>query len=420
MDSLVEPIDVSASSSSFSSMSKNSTIKNTTENANNSAWILSKRYWYWMSLLLPSVPLITAYIAAQTGQGAWLWFTLVMMYAILPAADYIFGTDDANPDDELIEQIKGQRYYVYIMYCTTIMHWAALVGMAYVVSHYDWSWLSILGGALSAGVTNGLGLVAAHEMGHKVKDKTQSFCAKLVLACSGYGHFCIEHNKGHHKDVATPEDPASSKFGESIYKFVQREIPGAFRRAWGLELTRLHRRGKSEWSLDNEIIQTFLMTVVAYTLMLAYFGPVMIPFLAIASTYGWWQLTCANYVEHYGLLRQKKENGRYERCQPHHSWNSNHKVSNLITLHLQRHSDHHAHPTRPYQLLRDYEDVPSLPSGYPTMFVLAMIPPAWRAVMDHRVVEWAEGDMSKVNIDPDQKEEVFSRFHQPEVVKEAA
>ena len=120
------------------------------------------------------------------------------------------------------------------------------------------------------------------------------------------------------------------------------------------------------------------------------------------------------------MLRQKKENGRYERCQPHHSWNSNHKVSNLITLHLQRHSDHHAHPTRPYQVLRDYEDVPSLPSGYPTMFVLSMIPPAWRAVMDHRVVEWADGDMSKVNIDPDKRDATFERYHKPQVIQEAA
>ena len=384
------------------------------------AWIKSKRYWYWLSFLLPAVPAMSAYIAVQSGQGFWLWSTIIMMYVVLPAADFVFGTDDANPDDELVDKLKDERYFVYIMYCTTVMHWVALVGLAYVVSQYDWAWFHILGGALSAGITNGLGLVAAHEMGHKVKDKSQSLCAKIVLACSGYGHFCIEHNKGHHKDVATPEDPASSKFGESIYKFVKREIPGAFRRAWGLELNRLHRLGKSEWSLGNEIIQTFMMTAVAYTLMLAYFGPIMIPFLAIASTYGWWQLTCANYIEHYGLLRQKKDNGRYERCQPHHSWNSNHKVSNLVTLHLQRHSDHHAHPTRSYQVLRDYDDVPSLPSGYPTMFVLAMIPPAWRSVMDHRVVSWAGSDMNKVNIDPDQKEALFKRFHRAEVMQKAA
>jgi len=379
----------------------------------NNAWILSKRYWYWLSFILPLAPLASAYIAVQTGHGIWLWFTVALMYAILPAADYLFGLDDANPDDELIEKIQGQRYYVYIMYLATVVHWVSLVGMAYVVSQYDWSWLSILGGALSAGIINGVGLVAGHEMGHKVNDKAQVTCAKLILACSGYGHFFIEHNKGHHKDVATPEDPASSRFGESIYKFVKREIPGAFRRAWTLEAARLQRSGKSEWSLSNEIIQPALVTIAAYTLMLAYFGPVMIPFLFIAAAYGWWQLTCANYVEHYGLLRQKNEQGRYERCQPHHSWNSNHKASNLILLHLQRHSDHHAHPTRPYQVLRDFPEVPSLPSGYPWMFVLAMIPSAWYNVMNPKVIDWADGDMNKVNIDPDSRDTVFNRYHHP-------
>ena len=194
MTTAVEQLNAAASADSIN--------KDDTE-AKKNAWILSKRYWYWMSLLLPAVPAISAYVAGQSGQGIWLWVTLLMMYGILPLADYIFGTDSANPNDELVDQIKNERYYVYIMYCTTVMHWVALVSMAYVVSQYQWAWLNVLGGALSAGVTNGLGLVAAHEMGHKVKDKTQSFCAKLVLACSGYGHFCIEHNKGHHKDVAT-------------------------------------------------------------------------------------------------------------------------------------------------------------------------------------------------------------------------
>ena len=378
-----------------------------------SAWIKSKRYWYLTSIALPAIPLVSAFFAVQTGYGLLLWFTVAVMYAILPFIDYLAGVDRANPSDELVEELQSSRYYVYVMYGATAMHWASLVGMAYVVSQFDFSWFSILGGALSAGIANGVALVAGHEMGHKVNDKGQVLCAKLVLACSGYGHFFIEHNKGHHKDVATPEDPASSKFGETIYKFVRREIPGAFRRAWELEAARLHRLGKSEWSLSNEIIQPALVTVAAYTLMLAYFGPIMIPFLMIAAAFGWWQLTCANYVEHYGLLRLKDKNGRYERCQPKHSWNSNHKASNLVLLHLQRHSDHHAHPTRPYQVLRDYPEVPALPSGYPWMFFVSMFPSAWFSLMNPKVVNWAEGDMNKVNIDPDMRDEVFKRYHNP-------
>ncbi len=388
-----------------------------------SAWIRSKRYWYLLSIITPMIPLGSAIAAVETGYGIWLWFTVLFLYGMLPLADHVFGEDKANPNDELVSQLKEQSYYVNIMYMVTALHWISLVGIAFVVSQYNWSWVNILGAALSAGILNGLGLVAGHEMGHKVKDRKQVAAAKVMLATSGYGHFFIEHNKGHHKDVATPEDPASSRFGENIYKFVKREIPGAFRRAWGLEVNRLQRLGKSEWSWDNEILQPAALTISAYALMLAFFGPVMIPFLLISAGYGWWQLTCANYVEHYGLLRLKKENGRYERCQPHHSWNSNHKASNLILLHLQRHSDHHAHPTRPYQVLRDYDDVPSLPSGYPLMFLVAMIPALWFSIMDKKVIDWAGSDMDKVNIDPDAKNEVYNRYHRPsqaDKVSEAA
>ncbi len=376
------------------------------------AWIKSKKYWYLLAIITPLIPLGSAYMAVAQDNGLWFWFTVVFLYGMLPVADHLFGEDRANPSDDMVSELKGKAYYVNIMYLATAIHWVSLVGVAYAVSAYDWSWLSILGAALSAGILNGLGLVAGHEMGHKVSDRKQVTAAKIMLATSGYGHFYIEHNKGHHKDVATPEDPASSRLGESIYQFVRREIPGAFRRAWQLEAQRLHRQGKSEWTLENEILQPAILTISAYTLMLAYFGPVMIPFLIISAGYGWWQLTCANYVEHYGLLRLKQENGRYERCQPHHSWNSNHKASNLVLLHLQRHSDHHAHPTRPYQVLRDYDDVPSLPSGYPLMFLVAMIPPLWFNVMDRKVVDWAGGDLDKVNVDPAHKEQLYQRYHQ--------
>lgn len=376
-----------------------------------STWMATKKYWYVLSFIIPVLPMWSGYYAIETGNGIWLWTTFAFFYGGITLLDKYFGDDDANPTEEMVEEIKSESYYKQVLYLAVPMLWLSVVVMAYVVSQYEWSWLSILGGALSAGLMGAIGVNLGHELGHKVNDKGQQVAAKLALAVSGYGHFVIEHNKGHHKDVATPEDPASSRMGESIYKFVRREIPGAFRRAWGLEAARLKRLGKSEWSLSNEIIQPALVTLSAYTLLLAYFGPVMIPFLAIVAAFGYWNLTCANYIEHYGLLRLKEKSGRYERCKPHHSWNSNHKVSNLALVHLQRHSDHHAHPTRAYQVLRDYDNVPKLQAGYPWMFVLAMFPPIWFAMMNPRVAEWAQGDMSKVNIDPQAKDEMFTRYH---------
>lgn len=379
-----------------------------------SAWIATKKYWYLLSLIIPALPIVCAYFAVESGNGLWLWATVVFFYAGITLLDSVFGDDEANPTEEMVETLKNESYYKYVLYAAVPMLWLSIVAMAYVVSHYEWSWFSILGGALSAGLMGAFGVNLGHELGHKVNDKGQQLAAKLALATCGYGHFVIEHNKGHHKDVATPDDPASSRMGESIYKFVRREIPGAFRRAWALEAARLQRQGKSEWSFENEIIQPALLTIAVYSVLLAFFGPIMLPFLLIVAFFGYWNLTCANYIEHYGLLRQKDKNGRFERCQPHHSWNSNHKISNLFVVHLQRHSDHHAHPTRAYQVLRDYDNVPKLQAGYPWMFILAMIPPVWFALMNPRVVEWAQGDLNKVNVDPDLKDSLFARYHQTE------
>ncbi|WP_232787324.1 alkane 1-monooxygenase [Spongiibacter nanhainus] len=371
----------------------------------NMAWISSKKYLYLLSLVIPLIPIAAGGLAMETGNGLWFWSLVIFVYFLFPFADYLMGEDPANPDESLTEALASERYYARLMYLSTALHWVAVFYSAYAVASrgLDWGWFNILGAALSLGVANGLALTAGHEMGHKIKDRRQMTAAKLILACCGYGHFSIEHNKGHHKDVATPEDPASSRLGENIYSFVLREIPGAAKRAWILEKERLNRLGKATWSFSNEILQPAAVTLLAYAAIIALFGWLMVPFLIVSAAYGWWQLTCANYTEHYGLLRQKTESGRYERCQPHHSWNSNSKASNLLLLHLQRHSDHHAHPTRPYQVLRDYEDVPTLPFGYPGMFALAMVPPLWFAIMNPRVIAWAGGDLSKINVAPSKR-----------------
>jgi alkane 1-monooxygenase len=144
--------------------------------------------------------------------------------------------------------------------------------------------------------------------------------------------------------------------------------------------------------------------------LIAQFGWIMVVFLAIHHYYGWYGLTQANYVEHYGLLRQKLPSGRYELCEPKHSWNTNHIFSNLISFHLQRHSDHHANALRPYQALRDFDHLPRLPSGYPGCFMLATIPPLWFKVMDRKLMAWADGDITKVNVDPDKKAALYAKY----------
>lgn len=370
-------------------------------------YIDRKRYLWMLSTLWPATPMIGLWLVAQTGWTIWYALVLIVWYAMVPLLDAMFGEDFNNPPEEAVEMLEKDRYYRVLTYLTVPIHYAALIVAAWWVSTHAMSWLEIITLALSLGIVNGLALNTGHELGHK-KETFDRWLAKLVLAVAGYGHFFIEHNKGHHRDVATPMDPATSRMGESIYKFSTREIPGAFRRAWALEEERLSRRGKSVWSIENEILQPMLITFALYAGLLAFFGPLMLVFLPIQMAFGWWQLTSANYIEHYGLLREKLPNGRYEHQKPHHSWNSNHIVSNLILFHLQRHSDHHAHPTRSYQSLRDFKDLPTLPSGYPGMFFIALIPGWFRSAMDSRVVDWAHGDLSKIQIE-DGKHALYER-----------
>jgi alkane 1-monooxygenase len=210
--------------------------------------------------------------------------------------------------------------------------------------------------------------------------------------------------------VSTPQDPASARLGESIYRFVLREMPGAFLRAWSLETDRLRRRGQSAWHMDNEILQAGLLTLVLYGGLIALYGAPMAATLPLVAFWGAFQLTSANYIEHYGLQRRLLANGRYERCAPHHSWNSNHLISNLVVFQLQRHSDHHAHPGRGYQSLRDFPDLPRLPSGYFGMFLLAYLPPLWFRVMDPRVVQAVHADSNRINFQPDLREALIQRL----------
>jgi alkane 1-monooxygenase len=259
------------------------------------------------------------------------------------------------------------------------------------------------------GVVNGIGINTAHELGHK-RDSLERWLSRIALAPTGYGHFFIEHNRGHHVRVATPEDPASSRLGESFWAFLPRTVIGSLRSAWGIEAARLDRMGRSHWTLRNDILGAWAMTVALFAGLTIVFGPVVLPYLLLQAVLGFSLLEVVNYLEHYGLLRQKKEDGRYERCRAEHSWNSNNVASNVLLYHLQRHSDHHANPTRRYQALRHVDEAPQLPTGYAGMIVLAWIPPVWRRVMDHRLVEHYGGDVNRANIQPRARKRVLRRY----------
>ena len=375
-------------------------------------YYVDRKRWLWMlSVLFPLQPLLGIWLHSMTGVEGWLLLPLLIGYVIVPLVDWLLGEDKNNPPEEVVLQLDQDRFYRVLTFLVVPLHFIALIGSAWWAGTQALSWWALLGLAAVAGITSGLGINTGHELGHK-KGKFERTLAKIVLAVPVYGHFWIEHNRGHHRDVSTPDDPASARMGENIYKFASREIPGAFRRAWAIEKDRLLRREKSVWHADNQILQSMSLSVILQTGLLIAFGWKMIPFLLVHNVLAWWQLTSANYVEHYGLLRLKDKNGRFERCQPYHSWNSNHICSNLILFHLQRHSDHHAHPLRRYQSLRHFRNLPTLPSGYFGVYLIAYVPWLWYRVMDHRLLALPhiDGDLSKVNIATDKRAAIHRKY----------
>lgn len=368
-----------------------------------------KKYLWLLSVLAPFAAPLGPILYLGTGNTLWLWFFLALFYLGLPVFDFVFGEDKQNPPESAVPELENTAYYRVITYLLVpIIAFGFLFNVVFLATH-DLHWLHWLAVAITTGALLGFGLNLGHELGHK-KRKLDKALALFTLSLGGYGHFSIEHNRGHHRDVATPEDPATSRMGEHIYEFMLREIPGAFKRAWNLEGERLERTGKSRWSIGNEMLQAGAMTIALYTALIALYGMPMVPVLAVVAFWGAFQLTSANYIEHYGLMRKKLANGQYERCAPHHSWNSNHLVSNLVVFQLQRHSDHHANPARSYQSLRDFPELPSLPSGYFGMFLVAYVPPLWFAIMNPRLLAVVGRDAKHINIHPSRREKMIQRY----------
>jgi len=368
-----------------------------------------KRYFWWFSLLIPVAAVAGPFLYLFFYQEYLLWLFFILVYSIFPLVDYLMGEDSSNPPESVIPLLESDPFYPLITRLNVPVVIASFIFCAWFVASNPLSFSGYLAVALLAGSIGGHGLNIGHELGHK-KNKFDIWLAKIVLSPAAYGHFFIEHNRGHHKHVATPEDPASAQMGESIYCFALRELPGAILRAYKIEKMRMAKAGNPACSIENEFLQTILMTLGLFGSLIIWLGSGVVPYLIICAIWSMWQLTSANYVEHYGLLRQKLPSGRYERPQPHHSWNSNHIFSNWALFHLQRHSDHHAHATRSYQSLRHFSGLPTLPSGYFGMYVVAYIPWLWFKIMDKRLLQVTYGDFEKINVLEHKRDKLIRKY----------
>jgi alkane 1-monooxygenase len=390
----------------------NAAIGSTVPHGSTADWRDGKRRLWLLGLVVPSLAFAAWGLVTITGWAGFWFLGPMVVFGVVPAIDLVVGLDRSNPDDDMIEQLEKDRYYRWITYLFLPIQYAALVWACWMFAHGGLGPVDEIGLALTVGTIAGIGINTAHELGHK-KEKHERWLAKIALAQSFYGHFYIEHNRGHHVRVATPEDPASARLGESLYAFLPRTVVGSLRSAWRLEKPRFRRRGKSHWSIKNDVLNAWLMSVVLWGVLLAAFGLSLLPFLLIQAFVGIMLLEVVNYLEHYGMRRQRtgaSGTGRYEQVRPSHSWNSNNIATNVLLYHLQRHSDHHANPTRRYQTLRDFEESPVLPTGYAGMIILAMMPPVWRRVMDPRVLDHFGGDVRLANLQPRKRERLLARY----------
>ncbi len=337
----------------------------------------------WKYLLAYLVP--ASAILALMWQGAWAWATVLLAFVVVPVLEVFTPVSSLNVSEANEDSRLHRRWFDGLLYLNVPLLFSIVVGYVFIVENQALSLVELIGLTLSVGIVVGAnGINVAHELGHR-NTRGEQFLSKLLLLPALYQHFFVEHNRGHHKHVATDRDPASARFGENLYTFWWRSVTGSWRSAWDIERERLQKEGRPVWSWSNEMLrftvyQTgWLAVVFAFTGWRGLLGAVAV------AVVGFLLLETINYVEHYGLRRRLLDSGRPEPVGPQHSWNSNHEVGRILLYELTRHSDHHFKATRKYQILRHLDESPQLPYGYPTSIVLALLPPLWFAVMNPRV-----------------------------------
>lgn len=340
------------------------------------AW---RRYKYFTPvIILPIVMFISFYYL-----GYWSFFAFVFVYGFIPAMEFIFtGTkENFNATEEAVE--RKDIYYDIVIYSMLPIQYLLLGFYLWTISTQNLLWYEYVGITTAMGLACGaLGINVAHELGHRTKKHEQLF-AKMLLLTSLYMHFFIEHNRGHHKNVSTPLDPATSRVNQTFYNFWVKSVIGGWMSAWHLEAHRLRKMKQNFWNpIHNEMLRFQLIQLAFIGAIFLIFGWIAAVGFVASAIFGFTLLEIVNYIEHYGLLRKQLPNGSYEKVKPHHSWNSKHELGRIFLFEVTRHSDHHFNPSRKYQILRHFEDAPQMPTGYLAMIPLALVPPLWFKIMN--------------------------------------
>ncbi len=337
---------------------------------------------YLIAYLAPLSAMAAVYFGGYLSFAAFLvaFVSIPILELVLPKS-----TKNFTPEEEEVRLTT--RLFDYLIYFNIPLIFILLWMYFTRVSAGGLELYELIGMTISVGINGAACINVAHELGHR-DEKYEQFMSKLLLMTTLYMHFFIEHNRGHHKNVATDEDPASSRTGEILYTFWIRSVSGGYMSAWNLENTRLERAGEKVWSLKNEMIIYHIIQVAYLVIVGLIFGWAVVPFAIAVGVIGFLLLETVNYIEHYGLRRKKLPSGRYEKVGPHHSWNSDHELGRIFLYELTRHSDHHYKANRKYQVLRHFEESPQLPLGYPGSMLMSFIPPLWFWYMDGKVEDY--------------------------------
>jgi len=322
--------------------------------------------------------------------GIWSFGSVYVGFIIVPILE--FFTPNSTENLSLVEEQKKSKslFFDWLLYLNVPVLFILLWYFFSTLQAGDLTGFEALAMTLSVGLIVGtVGINVAHELGHR-STWYELLMAKTLLMSALYMHFNIEHNRGHHKNVATDEDPSSARKGENLYAFWLRSVCTSYVHAWKLEAEHLRKIGKNVFSLNNEMIRFQAIQLVYLLTVGLLFGWNVIGFAVAIAVIGFLLLETINYIEHYGLRRKKLPSGRYENVAPHHSWNSNFELGRIFLYELTRHSDHHYKATRKYQLLRHFDESPQLPFGYPTAIIISLIPPLWSKIIDEKVIAVSE------------------------------
>ncbi len=331
---------------------------------------------------------VAAIFLSMLAGGIWTFFAVFYAFALIPFLELFMQGTTQNYDKAEDEIIKKEFAYDLMVWLIVPVQYIVLGFFLYRFNDPSLLWWEKAGLISALGISCGVyGINVAHELGHR-STKHEQFMSKMLLLTSLYLHFFIEHNRGHHKNVSTDEDPASSRLNEPLYAFWFRSVKDGWLSAWEIENHRLSKLKLPWFSLKNEMLVYQIIQLAFLGLIFFFFGwQTLLGFIA-AATFGFLLLETVNYIEHYGLRRNKIEDAFYEKVMPIHSWNSNHPIGRLVLFELTRHSDHHYMASRKYQVLRHFDESPQMPTGYPGMMVLSLIPPLWFKVMNAQVAKY--------------------------------